>query len=321
MKQFEITSESAGQRLDKYLARILSNAGMSFIYKMLRKKNFVLNDKKATGKEIIKVNDIVKLYISDDTFDKFKANNKSIEKESYVISNNRDFDIAERVVYEDDDIIIVNKPEGMLSQKASSSDMSINEYILSYLIDNKSISDENLVNYKPSVVNRLDRNTTGLIIAAKNLKAAQYLSKIIKDRAIKKYYKCIVCGDFNKSGVYKAYLTKDKATNVVKITDKPIDSSSEYIETSYDIIEHNEETSILKVELITGKSHQIRAHLSYLGFPILGDRKYGNTTFNKRYKANNQMLHAYRLEFPKDNIDSSFKFLNKIVECEPDFRY
>lgn len=319
MKQFEITSENSGQRFDKYLSRILSNGGMSFIYKMLRKKNFVLNDKKATGKEILKEHDVVKLYISDDTFEKFKANTDTIVTSNSYTTNK--FDISSRIVYQDDDVLIVNKPEGMLSQKSTSTDVSINEYILDYLIKSNSINKDNLVNYKPSIVNRLDRNTTGLIIAAKNLKSAQYLSRIIRDRQVNKYYKCIVCGEFDKSGAYKAFLTKDTVTNKVNITDKPINNNSELIETSYELLSCENDLSVLKVHLITGKSHQIRAHLAYLGYPILGDKKYGNNNINKKYKVKNQLLHAYRLEFPQGDSEYSFEFSNKVIECEPEFRY
>ena len=129
MKEFIVTKQNEGQRFDKYLTRILNKGSMSFIFKMLRKKNFVLNDKKATGKEIIKEGDVVKLYISDDTYNKFKTD--SFTEEDIKISDR--FNIKDSIVYEDKDIILINKPANMLSQKAKKDDVSLNEYIINYV--------------------------------------------------------------------------------------------------------------------------------------------------------------------------------------------
>ena len=316
MKQFEINSRNEGQRLDKYLFRIVGNGGMSFIYKMIRKKNFVLNDKKATGKEILKSGDIVKLYISDDTYDKFKTETKG----NLNINTDKVFDFKKLIIYEDSDIILINKPEGVLSQKAKDEDVSINEYLLSYLSDTGFINNNSLIEYKPSCVNRLDRNTTGIIIAAKTLKAARIISEGLKSRTINKYYKCIVDGDFNKEGLYKGYLVKDENKNKAEILDMPSENSS-LIETEYRLIERNINCSIVEVHLLTGKSHQIRAHLSYLGFPIIGDKKYGSLNINKKYKATNQLLHAYKIVFPEYEDSLELSFSGKTFVCEPNFRY
>lgn len=323
MKQFEITKENEGQRFDKFLSRILSNGGMSFIYKMLRKKNFTLNDKKATGKEILKEFDVVKLYISDETYDKFKTdiNNvpKSLEKNKGKVKRN---DFCLDIVYEDENIILVNKPEGILSQKATKDDISINEYILDYLFRSDKLSADKLTNYKPSVINRLDRNTTGIIIGAKTLKAARVLSDALKNRTIHKFYKCIVHGKFEGDGTYKAYLQKNVDINKVLISEEKKSAQDELIETDYKLIEYDEsrDTSLLEVNLITGKSHQIRAHLAYLGFPIVGDRKYGASELNKRFSARNQLLHAYKIVFPKFSDDTGFEFSDKTIICEPRFK-
>lgn len=319
MKEFIISSENEGQRFDKYLNRILASGTSSFIYKMLRKKNFTLNDKKATGKEILKKGDVVKLFLSDETFNKFKSvNDNSLAKVNNIKNG---YSLKDNIIYEDDNIILINKPEGILSQKATADDISVNEYLIDYLISENKISKEQIINYKPSVINRLDRNTSGIIIAAKNLKTAQTVSEGLKNRTINKYYKCIVCGDFSIDGQYSAYLTKDREKNTVKITDKIINDDSERIETEYKKLKSMDGLSEVRVHLITGKSHQIRAHLKYLGFPILGDRKYGNNSINKNYKAKNQLLHAYRIEFPKYDDSLCFDFSGKSFECDPKFRY
>lgn len=329
MKQFIITSENEGQRLDKYLSRILSNAGTSFIYKMLRKKNFVLNDKKATGKEILKCNDCVKLYLSDDTYEKFKTNVSIKYKDNFDINNqelketkdNKIIDISKDIVYEDNNIILLNKRANMLSQKTKSTDISVNELVTNYLLSSGKLTKEQIINYKPSAVNRLDRNTTGIIIIAKTLKASQFVSQSLKNRTIKKYYKCVVPNDFDIDGKYSAYLTKNDKNNTVSITKEKVSDSSEYIETEYKKISYDGKLSTVEVHLITGKSHQIRAHLSYLGFPIIGDRKYGNKELNNKYKAKHQLLHAYKIVFPLYEDSLGFEFSNKTFECKEAFRY
>ena len=295
MKQFEISRTNEGQRFDKYLHRILSNAPMSFVYKMLRKKNFTLNDKKADGSETLKAGDIIKIFLADDTFDKFSSS-EGVNKPSEDALDISGF--SEWIVYEDDNMVLINKPTGILAQKAKDTDVSLNEYFVRYLEANGKISQEDLKNYKPSVVNRLDRNTSGIVLAAKNLRTAAILSEGLRNRTINKYYKCIVKGCFDKEGIYKGYLHKDESTNTVKISDKN-DGKSDYIETGYKVLCAKDDYSELEVHLLTGKTHQIRAHLAYLGYPIAGDMKYGDVVFNKMHKVKYQMLHSYKIVFPE----------------------
>lgn len=291
MKQFEISRTNEGQRLDKYIHRILSNASMSFVYKMLRKKNFTLNDKKADGSELLKEGDVIKLFLSDETFDKFSSANTKVQ--AAPTSN-----FSEWIVYEDENLLLINKPVGVLSQKANESDISLNEYLINYLTEKGTLSAEDLINYKPSVVNRLDRNTSGIVLGAKNLKTAAVLSEGLKNRTINKYYKCIVKGTFDKEGMHKGFLSKNTKTNKVIVSNKKSENA-DYIETGYRIIKSFPEYSELEVHLLTGKTHQIRAHLSYLGYPIAGDMKYGDAEFNKKHKVKYQMLHSYRIVFPE----------------------
>ena len=294
MKELIIGKNEAGQRLDKYLFKYMNEAPTSFIYKMLRKKNIVLNGKKCTGNEQLAEKDIVKLFLSDETIDKFT---KTVAKKKKAYPYKK-LDI----VYEDENVIFVNKPSGMLSQKAQPSDISINEYIIGHLLNNGSIDENQLKTFKPSVCNRLDRNTSGLILAGKSLAGTQYLSKIIKDRSLKKYYLAIVKGKIENNSSIEGYLIKDEKTNKVFIMKNkpasPEDNTEKYIRTDYTVIKSNTEYSVLLVHLITGRSHQIRAHLASVGHPIIGDYKYGEKKVNDMYGIKDQLLHAYRIILP-----------------------
>lgn len=302
MKEFKIQTNEAGQRFDKYLKKLLKEATSSFIYKMLRKKNIVLNGKKADGTEKLAVGDEVKLFLSDETFDKFhgaKQNAKVFDEYANIGGNNLS------IVYEDEDILMINKPAGMLSQKARPEDISANEYIIAYLIQSKKLSEEALSTFKPSVCNRLDRNTSGLLIAGKTLKGLQEMSAALKERnSVQKYYRCIVAGVLKEKTYLKGYLSKDEQTNKVSISKtKPSDSNQEWlpIETEYRPIATANGFTELEVHLITGRSHQIRAHLASIGHPIIGDTKYGSKAVNERFgkevRLRSQLLHAYRVTF------------------------
>ena len=293
MKEFNITSSDAGRRLDKFILNILGAAPASFAYKMLRKKNIVLNGRKASGNEILEAGDTVRFYLSDDTFEKFSRKSASTA------------DIGPAkippIIYEDEDVIIVNKPSGMLSQRSSSDDISLNEILRSYA-EKDHASDKTDTTFSPAVCNRLDRNTSGLVTFAKTYRAAKYLSEAFRDHTLGKYYKCVNVGVIDKKMTLTGKLIKDPSTNTVTISGSESDGSS--ITTIVTPVRNNGRLTLSRIELITGKTHQIRAHMAYIGHPILGDVKYGdrkiNSEYRKGYGITSQLLVCDKLVIPDD---------------------
>ena len=292
MQQIIIEKNQSGQRFDKFLFKYFKDATFGFIYKMLRKKNITLNNKKSDGKEKLKENDIVKIFMADETIEKFRG--------LFQIKLPEPINLD--IVYEDENVIFINKKTGMLSQKSKENDVSLNEYVISYLVNEGKLSIEDLKTFKPSVCNRLDRNTSGLIVAGKSLQGLQDMSKMFKERMLHKYYLAVVVGTINEPMKITGYLKKNNKTNKVTITNK---TDGEYIETYYEPVKVLDDVTLLKVQLITGKTHQIRAHLSSINHPIIGDYKYGkkeiNDIYKKKYGIENQMLHSYQLTFETIN--------------------
>ncbi len=297
MRDFVIGPNDAGQRIDKYLFKLLKNAGTGLIFKQLRNKNIVLNGKKSKGNELLSEKDVVRIFMSDETIDKFTG----------LALNNSDIKAEDRlnIIYEDDNIILADKPVGVLSQKAKPEDVSMNEYILAHW---ESRGHEKEQTFKPAFCNRLDRNTSGLMVGGMSLKGLQKMSEIIKDRSIQKYYLAVVVGRLEGSQVLNGYLYKDEKSNQVIIKNHEFDGAQP-VHTEYESIAYNNGLTLLRVHLITGKTHQIRAHLSQLGYPILGDSKYGNSDVNKQYRAKRQLLHSYEIIFP--DMTGNFEYLSE----------
>lgn len=296
MKEIRIGENESGQRLDKFLLKYMSRAPKSFIYKMLRKKNITLNGKKAQGNEQLRQGDAVKLFLSDDTIGKFSETRTAGYAETEL-----------DILYEDKLTIFINKPAGMLSQKAAAEDVSLVEHLIAYLLKTGQISEEALATFRPSVCNRLDRNTSGIVAAGKSLAALQQLSAMFRERSLKKYYLCLVHGRVTEARRISGFLSKDERTNRVRVQRagerRSPQKEEARIETEYRPLRSGDGVTLLEVHLITGKTHQIRAHLAAEGHPIIGDYKYGmrsvNDSFKREYGLSTQLLHSCRLCFPE----------------------
>lgn len=308
MRQLTVHKNDENQRLDKYLKKYLREAPGSFIYKMLRKKNIVLNGKKADGTEKLSAGDEIKLFFAEETLQKFTGEAVKTEEQKFPVMKNME------ILFEDEDVLIINKPAGELSQKAEAKDVSMNEYALGYLQSTGAITEESLKVFKPSVCNRLDRNTSGILIVAKTYQAAREFGEALQKRTVRKFYRCIVKGEVKKAESIDGYLWKDEKTNKVQIFKENREGTSE-IHTAYRPIKHQNGLTLLEVHLITGRTHQIRAHLASIGHSILGDPKYGDNKLSEKWKVKYQLLHACRLEL--DGFSGDFaKYNGKIITAD-----
>lgn len=306
MREILITHNEQGQRIDKFLMKYLSLAPKSFVYKMLRKKNIKLNDKRAEGSEILNKGDNIKLFLADETIEKF-VENKNVAK------CDRDFDI----VYEDENIIICGKPAGLIVHPdREHKTNTLNDQLLYYLSEKGEYNPETSMGFVPSICNRLDFNTSGIVTMGKNLNSVQELNRGFRDRIIDKYYLTIVKGVVDKAGTVKGYHIKSD-DNVVSLSNK--NNGGDYVCTHYRAVKTNGEYTLLEVKLETGKSHQIRVCMQSINHPIIGDRKYGDKTVNKyfydKFKLENQFLHSSRIVFNFN--EGHLKYLNgKEFICE-----
>lgn len=301
MREIKIHKNEDNQRFDRFLKKYLDEATLGFIYKMLRKRNIKLNGKKAKPEDIIVEGDIIQLYLSEDTIEKFIGKKK--QPKSKLIPN---------IVYEDKNIILINKPIGLLSHGTGSEyEDNVVDSMISYLIEKGEYVPRIEKTFTPSICNRLDRNTSGLIIGAKNYEALKIINESIRNQHIRKLYKAIVKGRVNKDFKGESYLIKDERKNKVKVLNHQ-EIGAKKIITKGKVLKSTSLYSLLEIDLITGRTHQIRAYLSSLGHPLIGDRKYGdpkiNNYFKSKYELENQWLHAYRIDF--DGLSGNLEYLN-----------
>lgn len=302
MREISVDKNESNQRLDRFLKKYLANATQGFIYKMLRKKNIKLNGAKANPESTIMEGDLIQLYLSDETIDKFMTVKSEIKSK-----------LIPSIIYEDDNIILINKGVGILSHGAGGGEFEENivDSMVSYLIEKGDYVPRLEKTFTPSICNRLDRNTSGIIIGAKNYQALQIINATIKETKIKKFYNTIVRGRVEKDFKAEAFLSKDEERNLVSVSDIDMEGSKR-IETHIRVLKSTKDYSLLEIDLITGRTHQIRSHLSSLGYPVIGDRKYGSPAINKKfnieYNLDNQWLHGYKIEF--NGLDQPLEYLN-----------
>lgn len=311
MREFKISKNDAGQRVDKFLSKAVKRLPTSLMYKYIRLKRIKLNSKRCEIKTRLEEGDVLTLYINDEFFDS--------AKETDFLTAPTSLDI----VYEDKNIIIVNKKTGLVvhEDNDNTSDTLINR-IKRYLYEKGEYEPEKEMSFAPSLCNRIDRNTEGLVICAKNAESLRIMNQKIKDREIKKKYRCVCIGNFkNKSDEISAYLVKDEENNKVRIYDNPVENSKKII-TRYTVLKQKGELSLLEIDLITGRTHQIRAHMAYIGHPLLGDGKYGENAINKKYSVKTQALCSYSIKFEFTTDSGILEYLNgkEITAKEPWFQ-
>ena len=313
MRTLSVGPADAGQRLDKFLLRYFKEAEKGFLYRMLRKKNITLNGAKAEGSELLKAGDTIEVFFSEETFEKFRgekaarngAENGTGARASEALSREKAAPPLS-VIYEDDSLLFVNKPAGLLTQKAGRDDDSLADRIASYAEAQAALRPEGAYSqgFTPAPAHRLDRNTSGLVLAGKTLPGQQLLSYLLRERQLEKYYLCVVRGRLEKPLHSVLFWQKNEAENTVTIR-KDAAPGAERIElkaVTERLLERD--YSLLKVQLISGKSHQIRAQLAWLGYPIAGDAKYGSAVVNRELAVlwggtlRVQLLHSFEAVFP-----------------------
>jgi 23S rRNA pseudouridine955/2504/2580 synthase len=309
MRTVMISEKHAGKRIDRVLIDIFPHAPVSAVYKALRKKDIKANGVRIRDNYIVHAGDVLDIYISNDIL-----NGVPLEDSSKM---NKGFTI----VYEDKNILIVNKQQGVLVHPDREQiNGTLIEFVQNYLAQKGEYLPGALRSFPPALCHRLDRNTGGLIIVAKNRDSLKIMLAKIKNKEIKKYYQCLVKGKMQREQAeLRAFLTKDEKKSRVFISGKKTKDSLEII-TKYRVLSYKNDISRLEIELVTGRTHQIRAHMAYIGHPIIGDGKYGTNAINRPLRAKSQALWAYKIKFDFKNDAGRGNYLKgKQFEIKPEF--
>ena len=301
MRILQIKKNDAGQRLDKFLTKAVKGLPMSMMYKLVRTKKIKVNRKRTEPNYMLCEGDEIQLFIKDEFFDSPEKDTSSLR----TIMPKLD------ICYEDENIILCNKRPGVLVHEDTDGvDNTLIMHIKAYLCQKGEYDPENEQSFAPALCNRIDRNTGGIVIAAKNAEALRVMNEKIRNDEIRKFYYCIVRGvPQKKVDTLTGWLRKDSATNTVEVFDKKVNGSKNII-TKYKIVDSKNNESLVEVELVTGRTHQIRAHMAHIGHPLVGDGKYGVNREDKRRGYKFQALYAYKLRFDFDDKEGPLGYLD-----------
>ena len=287
MKTVVINGNDSGQRLDKFLGKYCVNMPQSLMYKAIRKKRIKVNGKKSEISYRLNEGDVVDMYINDEFFEEQEYN-----------STYRTLEPKLDIVYEDDNILLMDKPVGLIVHDDDTEKVNtLLNHMKAYLYRKGEYNPDDENTFAPSLCNRIDRNTGGIVIAAKNAQTLKVMNEKIKSGDIKKFYLCLVRGHLDKKeDTLTGYLVKNKERNMVRIYNTP-QKDGKSIVTKYRVLREDKLASLVEVELLTGRSHQIRAHFASIGHPLAGDVKYGDSDFNMKIGMKTQALYSYKLRF------------------------
>ncbi len=301
MKSFIIEKNDSDQRLDKFLTKSCPKLPKALMYKYIRIKRIKVNGKRAEISTRLKKGDVVDMYINDEFFEK-----KETVYDFMSASKNID------IVYEDENIILLNKKVGLLSHPDETEYVdTLITRVKRYLFEKGEWHPDEETSFTPALVNRIDRNTSGIVICAKTAEALRVLNQKMKDRELHKIYLCIVHGKMNsEKELLEGYLVKDEKKNKVFVSKRPKDGAK-LIRTEYKVLGRRDGISLLEVNLLTGRTHQIRAHLASIGHPLVGDGKYGTNELNKKTGYKKQCLCSHKLIFDFTTEAGGLEYLNK----------
>lgn len=300
MRTIEITKNDAGQRLDKFLSKKFKNMPQALMYKYIRTKYIKLNGKRCEISSRLNVGDILTLYIKDEFFE--------------PVPDEYDFmkaPVKLDIIYEDENILLLNKKPGLIVHPDENYHFdSLIARVQHYMYDKNEFNPKSENSFAPSLVNRIDRNTGGIVIAAKNAESLRILNQKLKDRELEKLYLCIAVGIFEKKkALLSDYLEKNEKQNRVYVMKKPT-QNSKTIKTKYRVLAEKNNFSLVEVDLLTGRTHQIRAHLASIGHPLLGDGKYGKNEINRKMGYKWQALYSHKLTFKFTTDGGILEYLN-----------